>query len=106
MPRNCRIRGPVWPAFVSCSPLPSGERGGRVSAADAQAGALEEGFDLLARDPGEVARDRVLEGAGRHAVVEALLQVAVEQSVDQPRRERVAGAETIDNLDLIGPRAQ
>src|SRR5438876_8854453 len=75
-----------------------------VSATDAQAGALQQRFDFLARDPGEVARDRVLEGAGRHAIIEALLQVAVEQAVDQTRRERIAGAKSIDNLDLIGSR--
>ena len=40
-----------------------------------------------ARDPGEVAGNRVLDGAGRHALVEALLQVAVEQAVNQARRE-------------------
>src|SRR5207244_2499676 len=77
-----------------------------ISAADAQTGALEQRLDLVARDPGEIARDRVLEGASRHAIIEALLQVAVEQPVDQPRRKRVAGAEPIHDLDLIGPRPQ
>src|SRR5437868_1178248 len=64
-----------------------GNLGGRKRgwlAADTEARSLEQGLDLLTCDPGEVARDRMLDGAGRDAVIEALLQILVEQSVDQP----------------------
>src|SRR5215469_8363685 len=74
--------------------------------ADAQAWPLEDRFDFIARDPREVARQRVLDRAGGHAVVEPLLQVAVQQAVDQARGEAIAGAEAIDNFYLEGPRSQ
>src|SRR5207248_2053041 len=70
------------------------------SPADTQAAALDRRLDFLARDPGEVAGDRVLDGAGRHAPIDALLHVAVEQAVNQARRERIAGAETVHDLHL------
>src|SRR5437870_5467993 len=75
------------------------------SPADPQTAAFEERFHLLARRPVEVARNSMLDGAGGNAVVEALLQVAVEEAVDQSRSEGIAGAETIDDLHLIRPRA-
>ena len=43
----------------------------------------------------------MFDGAGRHTVIQALLQIAVEQAVDQAGREAIAGAQTIHNLDLV-----
>src|SRR5262245_1889899 len=74
-----------------------------VSAADAEAGPLQESFHLVARDPGEVAGERVFEGTGRDAITQTLLHLAVEQAVDQPRRERVARPQPIDYFDLVSP---
>src|SRR5262249_26009181 len=82
---------PEAPATGATGPSLALRAGNRSrSPADPQARPPEQGLDLVARHPGEVARDRVLDGAGRHAVVQPLLQVAVEQAVDQARGERVA----------------
>ncbi len=51
-------------------------------------------------------KDGVLEGTGGDAVVEALLQVAVEQAVDQAGGEAVAGPEAVDDLHLVRPGPQ
>src|SRR5689334_20198136 len=72
---------------------------------DTKAAALEERFDLVAVDPGEVAGDRMLDGAGGDAEVDGALQVALEHAVDEARGEGVAGAEAIDDLDLVRARA-
>src|SRR5687768_18618078 len=50
-------------------------------ATDSQSGSLQHRFDLVARDPGEIPRDRVLERTRRDAEIERLLQIAVEQAV-------------------------
>ena len=77
-----------------------------MSSTNAKSRSLQQRLDLGARDPGEIAGDGVLDGAGGNAVIERLLQIAVEQTVDQAGREGIAGAETIDNFDLISARPQ
>ena len=44
--------------------------------------------------------------ARRHAPIEAFLQIAVEQAVNQPRREGIAGAKTIHNFHLVSARLE
>src|SRR3954469_21893642 len=53
------------------------------SPADAQAPALDQGVHLGHRQPGEVARDRVLESTHRRPVGRGLLQVAVQETVQE-----------------------
>src|SRR5581483_12268697 len=74
--------------------------------ADAHARPLEQRLDFVARDPCEITWNRMLDRARRDAPVQPLLQVAVEHPVNEARRKRIAGAETIHNFDLIRPRSQ
>src|SRR5438132_14082794 len=76
------------------------------SPADAQARAFQQGFDLFTRDPVEVAGDRMLEGTGGHAVIEALLHVVIEQAMNKSGREGVAGAQAVHDLHLVAARPE
>src|SRR5205823_6177115 len=68
---------------------------------DAQTAPFEQGLDFDARDPGEIAWDGMLEGAGRHAEIEAFLRIAIEQAVNQARCKRIACAEAIHNFHFV-----
>ena len=48
----------------------------------------------------------MLEGAGGHAVIEAVLHVIIEQAMNKPGREGVAGAQPVHDLDFIGTRPE
>src|SRR5713101_6053498 len=74
--------------------------------ANAESAALEQGFYFFACHPSEVPGDGMLEGAHGHSPIQAFLQIAVEQTVNQAGRERIPGAQAIDNLHLIGSRME
>src|SRR5262249_18509556 len=76
------------------------------SSANAQSTALEKRFHFIASHPGEIAGDGMLDSTDGYAIIEASLQIAIQQSVNQAGREGIAGAQTIDDLDFISSRSE
>src|SRR5437588_6458837 len=85
---------------------PSSARAITSLPANPQALALEKGFHLVARNPIEIARDRMFERAGGDAVIQALLQIRVQEAMDKARGKRVASAETVHDYYFEGLRSK
>src|SRR4051794_35941845 len=70
-------------------------------AADAQAAAFEKCFDLVARDPIEITGDRMFNGARGDAEFKGPLHIAIQRGVNEPGRERIAGAQAVDDFHFV-----
>ena len=69
--------------------------------ANAQAAAFEKCFDFVARDPIEIAGDRMFNGAGGDAEIEGPLHIAIQSGVNEPGREGIAGPEAVDDFHFV-----
>src|SRR5262249_39107194 len=70
-------------------------------AANSQSRSSQQALDFLRGNPDKITGNRMLQGTGGHAIIQALLEIAVKEAMDQSGRKGVAGTEAVYNFDLI-----